>query len=112
MNNQFKWVAAPIATCPAPATTGSSTNTNAPATYFDLSKWKITLPVDKFSESKPTEMYEWELPNWFDSNFFFASNGKMVFKVPNTGVTTSGTSSTRSELRDGKPGAMRRRQHH
>ncbi|MDX2051636.1 MAG: polysaccharide lyase family 7 protein [Polyangiaceae bacterium] len=98
--NEFLWEAAGTLTdCPAAGTLSGSTNPSAPATYFNLSNWKITLPVDKFNEGKAAELTETELPNWFDTNFFVASNGNMIFKVPNTGVTTESTSNTRSELR-------------
>ncbi|MDX2053441.1 MAG: polysaccharide lyase family 7 protein [Polyangiaceae bacterium] len=100
VNNEVIWEAAASVTCPpAPGTSGSSTNTNAPATYYDMSKWKITLPVDKFNELKPTDIFEFELPNWYDTNFFWATGGKMIFKSPNEGWTTANSKNARSELR-------------
>jgi len=87
-----------------PTASGTSTNTNAPATYFStlLSRaWKITMPADLFGSSSATDIYENELANWYHSNYFFAdSSTRMVFKAPNEGITTSGSVNARSELRE------------
>ncbi len=103
--NQWTWVANGAAIA-QPTASDTSTNTHAPATYFPtlLSRaWKITMPVDLFSAPTPapTDIYENEMANWYHLDYFFGdSSPKMVFKVPNEGLTTSGSENTRSELRE------------
>lgn len=94
---------APTAT-PAPTPT-SSTSLDpqaAPGTNFNLSLWKLTLPIDSsggFSgtaiEIKPiSKTYE------IDPYFYTAADGAMVFSAPTEGATTSGSHYPRSELRE------------
>lgn len=66
-----------------------------PGENFDLTGWKITLPDG-------TEVKEQELSDGFESeNEFYTDpcTGAMVFRCPNHGATTVGSSFPRSELR-------------
>lgn len=86
--------------------TRSQINTNtAPSENFDLSTWKITLPINSNggNDGKSAEIDVAELNNGYkNSDYFFTSNdGGMVFRCPVKGATTSGnTSYARTELRE------------
>ncbi len=70
----------------------------APGTNFDLSHWKITLPINNAEEHSAAELTAgYEHPDWF---FTDATTGGMVFKAPNLGDTTGGSTYARSELRE------------
>ncbi|PUV36143.1 polysaccharide lyase family 7 protein [Cronobacter sakazakii] len=71
-----------------------------PADHFDVSHWKLTLPLDKDKNGKIDEiegvaMYYLSHPDYF----FLDKNKQLVFQVPNKAITTSGSSNARSELR-------------
>ena len=69
-----------------------------PGSNFDLSHWKITLPINNAEEHSAAELSAgYEHPDWF---FTDADTGGMVFKAPNLGDTTGGSSYARSELRE------------
>ena len=70
---------------------------------FDLSGWKITLPVGRPEERKKALEIK-DLKGFSSKYFYAAEDGAMVFKAPVDGVTTSGSKYPRSELRemDGK----------
>ena len=69
-----------------------------PGENFDLSKWKITLPINDAEEHSAAELVAgYEHPDWF---FTDPATGGMVFRAPNRGDTTGGSSYTRSELRE------------
>ncbi|GMN01872.1 polysaccharide lyase family 7 protein [Erythrobacter sp. MTPC3] len=71
-----------------------------PSSKFDLSNWKITLPIDENSDGKPDEKTVAELENYQHSDFFFLNeNSELVFAAPNKAATTANSSNTRSELR-------------
>jgi hypothetical protein len=66
---------------------------------FDLSGWKLTVPVGRpDNRKKALEVYK--LEGYASSHFFAAADGAMVFKAPVNGVTTSGSKYPRSELRE------------
>lgn len=71
-----------------------------PSDVFDLTKWKITLPIG--SPGSPTEVIN--LVGFSDQYFFLdnvdGSPFSMVFQTPVTGVTTGGSSFPRTELRE------------
>lgn len=79
--------------------TSNGLDPNAPpGTNFDLSHWKITLPINNAEEHSASELVAgYEHPDWF---FTDADTGGMVFKAPNIGDTTGGSNYTRSELRE------------
>ena len=70
-----------------------------PADKFDLSNWKITLPLDKNRDGKVDEVDVRALKKYSHPDFFYLDeNGHMVFAAPNKAKTTSGSTNTRSEL--------------
>lgn len=71
-----------------------------PAHKFDLSHWKITMPLDKNQDGKVDEISVRKIQRYSHPDFFHLNEQKeMVFTVPNKATTTSGSSNTRSELR-------------
>jgi len=71
-----------------------------PAKKFDLSHWKVTLPLDQDANGKIDEIKVKDIQNYTHPDFFYLnSNDEMVFTAPNKAKTTSGSSNTRSELR-------------
>nr|UVA47522.1 alginate lyase [Thalassomonas sp.] len=71
-----------------------------PADAFDLSHWKITLPLDDNNDGKIDEISVRKIQRYSHPDFFYLNeNQEMVFTVPNKAKTTSGSSNTRSELR-------------
>jgi hypothetical protein len=73
----------------------------APSGNFDLTNWKITLPVDSSGSTGGTA-YEVKALSGYQngSSFFTASDGAMVFRAAVDGATTSGSKYARSELRE------------
>ena len=73
---------------------------SVPAEKFDLSRWKITLPEDKNNDGKVDEVDVRSLKKYSHPDFFYLDEkGYMVFAAPNRATTTSGSTNTRSELR-------------
>jgi len=71
-----------------------------PADKFDLSEWKITVPVDKNKDKKPDDIDVKQLKKYSHPDFFYLDeNGGLVFASPNKALTTKNTTNTRSELR-------------
>lgn len=77
----------------------------APAANFDLSHWKLTLPVDaddsttgKAAEIMPSQLTA--APGYSSSWFYTAANGAMTFWAPNNGAKTANAKYPRSELRE------------
>lgn len=72
----------------------------APARYFDLSHWKITLPIDANKDGKVDEIGVRKLQNYSHPDYFYLDEQKrMVFVSPNKATTTKNSSNARSELR-------------
>jgi poly(beta-D-mannuronate) lyase len=69
-----------------------------PGDNFDLSHWKITLPINNAEEHSAAEL----VAGYENPDFFFTDpdTGGMVFKAPNLGDTTGGSTYARSELRE------------
>jgi Alginate lyase len=65
---------------------------------FDLTNWKITLPTG--TSGSPTEVKQPELARFMVSPWFLKSASELRFRAPVNGVTTSGSSYPRSELRE------------
>lgn len=81
---------------------GLATN-RPPSENFDLSHWKITLPVDLDGDDRADEIEENELNNaWSDQAYFYTdgATGGMVFRVFGETATTPNSSYARSELRE------------
>ena len=71
-----------------------------PSSKFDLSQWKITLPIDENGDRKPDEKTVKQLGKYQHDDFFYLdSDGGLVFAAPNKATTTANSSNTRSELR-------------
>ncbi|MFD2164811.1 polysaccharide lyase family 7 protein [Thalassotalea euphylliae] len=71
-----------------------------PADKFDLSHWKITVPLDSDGNGKADDINTKELQSYQHPDFFYLDNqGNLVFTSPNKAVTTQTSSNTRSELR-------------
>jgi poly(beta-D-mannuronate) lyase len=71
-----------------------------PASKFDLSHWKITVPLDENGDKKPDEISVKGMQKYSHPDFFFLDNeGRMTFAAPNKATTTANSSNTRSELR-------------
>lgn len=69
--------------------------------HFNLSNWKITLPVDSKGSISGTAIEVQNLINYENSNYFWdAPDGAMVFRAMADGATTSGSKYARSELRE------------
>ncbi len=75
-----------------------------PSENFDLTDWKITLPVDRDGDGGADEIEELELAKgWSDPDIFYTDpvTGGMVFRsVHNSDATTQRSSHTRAELRE------------
>ncbi len=71
-----------------------------PASKFDLSHWKITLPTDDNGDNKPDEITVAKIQKYSHPDFFYLNDqGAMVFASPNKAPSTKNSSNTRSELR-------------
>jgi poly(beta-D-mannuronate) lyase len=71
-----------------------------PADKFDLSHWKMNVPVDLNNDGKIDEISVKEMQSYSHPDFFYLDdNGGMVFTAPNKAITTANSSNTRSELR-------------
>ncbi|SCL17366.1 polysaccharide lyase family 7 protein [Micromonospora inyonensis] len=79
---------------------GSGGTCAVPADVLDLTNWKITLPIGA-SES-PTEIKQPTLDSYQISPWFVTADScrAVQFRAPVNGVTTSGSSYPRSELRE------------
>ena len=80
--------------------TDSNISTPIPADKFDLSHWKMNVPVDLDNNKKIDEISVKEMQSYSHPDFFYIDeNGGMVFTAPNKAITTANSSNTRSELR-------------
>lgn len=78
----------------------SEASQKPPASAFDLTLWKITLPDDQNADKKPDEIGVAKLQSYRHPDFFYLdADGRMVFTAPNKAFTTANSSNTRSELR-------------
>ncbi|MDB4113119.1 polysaccharide lyase family 7 protein, partial [Flavobacteriaceae bacterium] len=87
---------------PAPTPSSGLDPNQAPAENFDLSTWKLSIPVNK-GNGTATDISVSQLNNNYENSTYFytASDGGMVFKCPVEGYKTSAnTSYTRVELRE------------
>ncbi len=75
------------------------TGCTLPSQIFNLTNWKVTLPIG--SSHSPTEIFQPALGSL--TNQYFKTNSSCTavdFTAPTDGVTTSGSSYPRSELRE------------
>jgi hypothetical protein len=88
----------------SPIADGSSgaggTGARLPADLLDLTNWKLTLPTG--SSGSPTEIEQPELATFELAPYFHLNPGRdgVLFRAHAGGVTTSGSSYPRSELRE------------
>lgn len=94
-----------LASC-AHTKSASSTNKSTyshstiPANHFDLSHWKINVPVDLDNNNKIDEISVTDIQSYSHPDFFYLDKkGRMVFATPNKALTSATSSNTRSELR-------------
>ena len=73
-----------------------------PAKPFDLSNWKLTLPVDTDHAGSPDEIQQPELESFVEPRHFFlnAEGSGIVFRAACGGSTTKGSKYPRCELRE------------
>ena len=84
----------------AAACGSSDRTTSAPGATFDLSQWKITLPLDANADGKVDEVDVAAIQSYAHPDFFYLDDERrMVFVAPNKAKTTAGSTNTRSELR-------------
>jgi len=89
-----------LTACGTNLTADDKASTPVPADNFDLSHWKVTMPVDLDQNGQVDEVDVKALQTFSHPDFFYVDeNGGMVFTAPNKGATTSSLASTRSELR-------------
>lgn len=71
-----------------------------PAQVLNLTNWKLQLPIG--AEEKPTEIKQPQLATYSNPSYFSANTNcdGVRFTAPVNGVTTSGSSYPRSELRE------------
>ncbi|MEL0631763.1 polysaccharide lyase family 7 protein [Pseudoalteromonas carrageenovora] len=84
------------------ASTSTKVENNAavPASKFDLSHWKINVPVDLDNDGKIDTIDVEEIQNYAHPDFFYLDDqGYMVFTSPNKALTSANSTNTRSELR-------------
>ena len=81
-----------------PARTSAGPAASAPADVLNLTNWKITLPIG--SDGKPTEVKQPALDSYAKNPYFVVQGKGVRFRAPVNGVTTSGSSYPRSELRE------------
>src|SRR5918994_1173955 len=73
----------------------------APSGNFNLSNWKITIPVDQNGSTSGIAVEVQGLSDYTNARYFYTgSDGAMVFYAPVDGATTKGSSYARSELRE------------
>lgn len=87
----------------APVLHADLLGTVPPAGNFDMSHWKLTLPIDSSGNrsGKAAEISSAQLASGYNSTWFKTqSDGGMVFTAPILGATTPGSSYPRSELRE------------
>jgi len=81
----------------------ANSNANAPSKgRFDLSVWKLTLPIDSDGEKSGVAAEVSPIPKNFQEAPYFTTgkDAAMVFQVPADGATTRGSHYPRSELRE------------
>ncbi|QNE17653.1 alginate lyase [Kribbella qitaiheensis] len=77
---------------------GGSPGGGVPADVLDLTNWKVTLPTG--SAGSPTEIKQPALATFSVDPYFTVVGDAVQFRAPVNGVTTSGSSYPRSELRE------------
>jgi len=76
------------------------TSSTAPGSIIDLDDWKVQLPVDSSGGFSGAYSEVWDLDSYVSPYFYTGSDGALVLTAPVEGVTTSGSSYARTELRE------------
>ena len=80
-------------------TLNETPSTTLPATKFDLSTWKITVPTDKDNNGKVDQVSRIDIQHYSHPDYFYLDdNNNLVFATPNKAFTTANSTNTRSEL--------------
>lgn len=92
----------PTNSSPSPTPEPMTKSSLVPADVLDLSSWRLTLPIDTFSEGTPDEVSQpvlakFSLPPYFMVN---STNQAVVFRAHAGGQTTNKSKYPRSELRE------------
>lgn len=76
-----------------------------PGKIFDLTTWKLTLPLDTPRPGKPDEIVAPQLATFFVPGVFQSNEDAtgVLFRAPCGGFTTSGSGYPRCELREMRP---------
>jgi poly(beta-D-mannuronate) lyase len=75
-------------------------NNASPAEAFDLSHWKLTLPMDGNQDGNVDEESVSELQSFTHPDYFHLDDhDRLVFVTPNSAFTTPNSSNARTELR-------------
>lgn len=78
----------------------STVSAEIPADKFNFNNWKLTLPTDADANGKVDEISVSGLKKYSHPDYFHLDEqGFLVFTSPNKAATTSGSTNTRSELR-------------
>ena len=95
------------------AASPSSADEPVPGDVFDLSEWKITVPLDADGDDRPDTIEVKELRSYSHPDFFHLdADGHLVFAAPNKAATTPNSTNTRSELRQMLRGTNTRHKTH
>ena len=82
------------------SSSSDSATVTPPSDIFDLSHWKITVPIDLDNNKKVDSISVAKLEGYSHPDFFYLDEqNKLVFTAPNKAITTPNSSNTRSELR-------------
>ena len=74
--------------------------------FFDLTGWKLTLPVDSSGGISGSAYEIRQLVGYELAYFYDAPDHAMVFRAPAEGATTGGSNYARAELREMKEGQL------
>jgi len=83
---------------------GSGNNANEqhltlPAEKFDLTEWKISLPIDDNNDGKGDKLNQKELQTYQHPDYFYLdTEDNIVFAAPNKASTSPNSTNTRSEM--------------
>ena len=115
-NNQAAYATGKVANATTPLQATANTTAlmakldpnKAPSQNFDLTKWKINIPMEDDKPNRAGKVMEisaqqlgsttdpYTHPDWFYTD---ATTGAMVFATPNKAMTTPNSKNARSELR-------------
>jgi hypothetical protein len=79
-----------------------SAETVLPGKVFDLTNWKLTLPINTGNKVNPDEIKQPQLSTYTNSDYFFTNKtgNAITLRANCGGFTTTGSNFPRSELRE------------